>query len=258
MNCMKKLITTTLLAVSLFGANNAFAGIPVTCINCSNYVKQALDSITMSNELTTVIHSYQELITQTEKQIYMAEMEAQRLLSLPDNLMKQGYSEYLMNLSRTLDNLKMYKGDMAAMADIQRQLYPEMNDILGIVNSDDPNAVQNLWQEQMKSSDNLYAAALGISAEQLDSMGKSEQNRKNRIDDLLAQKNESQIQQAGNQLTGIMVNDVNELKMLASVTLQQESDKNLREQKQAEIDMAQHKKMTTINSRTLNEVKSPF
>ena len=242
MNCMKKLIATTILSLSLFGASNAFAGIPVTCINCSNYVKQALDSITMSNELTTVIHSYQELITQTEKQIYMAEMEAQRLLSLPDNLMKQGYSEYLMNLSRTLDNLKMYKGDLSALGDIQRQFYPEMNDILGIVNSEDPNAVQALWQEQMKNSDNLYAAALGISAEQLESMGKSEQNRKNRIDDLLAQKNESQIQQAGNQLTGIMVNDVNELKMLASVTLQQESDKNLREQKQAEVNKELWKK----------------
>ncbi len=81
----------------------------------------------------------------------------------------------------------------------------------------------------------------------------------NRIDDLLAQKNESQIQQAGNQLTGIMVNDVNELKMLASVTLQQESDKNLREQKQAEVNKELWKKaLENQNTKMEDKQITPF
>ncbi|MDR2893509.1 MAG: hypothetical protein LBV80_10630 [Deltaproteobacteria bacterium] len=215
----------------------ALAGVPVTCVNCSTVVQQLLDSITTINQLTTAIHQYEELLVQTEQQIFMAQSEVKRLATLPGDLVDK-YTNHFVELGQRLTDVNAYRGDMSALVDIYRAGYPDFNVMYGLLNGENPNAIQEDWQRRSIQSDKVAEAAFKLSASQLDALTKNQGALREHVQRLLGSQNETEIQQASNAMTGMMLGEMQDLKSLAAMQLQHNADMNLNKQKQEQLDKA--------------------
>jgi P-type conjugative transfer protein TrbJ len=228
------------LVVSCAFASRARAGVPVTCTNCSTVVQQILDSVTMANELATAINQYEQLIIQTEQQIFMAQAEVKRLMSLPATLAAKvdQYADHFTDLGQRLTEVNMYRGDMSALVDVYREAYPDFNVIYGLANGEDPNAIQKEWRQRSIQTDKVAEAAFKLSASQLDLLAKNQEALRSHVQRLLSVQNETEIQQASNALSSMMLTEMQDLKSLAAMQLQHDADRNLNRQKQEQMDRA--------------------
>lgn len=236
---MKRALIALLFLVLSAASQTVHAGIPVTCTNCSQAVRQMLDSITMANELTTVIEQYNQMIIQTEQQLFMAKSELERLIALPQTTMQQ-FSDSFTNLAGLVNQVNMYKGDMSALADIYRAAYPDLNETYGLAQSDDREALQKQWQKRQEQSDELSKNAFMLSSAQLSELAKNQDALKRHIDGLLTQQNETGIAQAANKLASLSIKELQDLKSLAAMSLQQQSDQALKAAKEEQEGKAIH------------------
>lgn len=226
-----KIVAFSLL-LFCFYAQPAQAGVPVTCANCSNFIQQILDSITMANELTTAIEQYSQLVTQTQQQLYMVQSEMRRLMTLPGSVTGK-YVDQFTELGQLLGTINMYRGDLSAMTDIYRAAYPDFSKMYGLA-LDNPNAVQDEWVRRSQHSDKVAEQAFKLSGTQLAKLSQDQDALRSHVQTLLGQENETQILQSGNVLTSMMLSDVQDLKSLSAMSLQHIADQNLAKQKEAQ------------------------
>ncbi len=79
---MKNKIKTTIVLLSVITFVNAsMAGIPVTCLNCSNLFTQALEYIKDIEQLAEAVKRYEQLVKQTEYAVT-------NTMNLPGNLVQ--------------------------------------------------------------------------------------------------------------------------------------------------------------------------
>jgi P-type conjugative transfer protein TrbJ len=248
---MKTIMRLSCLTILLLGFAPGRAlgavGIPVVCLSCSTIVQQILDSITQIHELETAIEQYAEMAVQTEQQIYMARMEVERLRSLPGNLVKK-YTDHYMRLANILDQTNIYGGDMSALIDIYRDAYPDFNVIYGIVHGEkpNPNLLQEKWRERTQRSDAVAQAMFKLSGEQLQRLRNDQESMREHVEYLLSQQNETEIQQASNALSSMMLNELQDIKSLSAMQAQHEADRNLNKLKQEQTDRELHERAKTV------------
>jgi P-type conjugative transfer protein TrbJ len=99
-------ITIALLSVITF-VNVSMAGIPVTCLNCSNLFTQALEYIKDIEQLAEEIKQYEQLVKQTENAIT-------NTMNLPSNLASNLQSQMRVAVAN-VNRLNSYKADMDAL-----------------------------------------------------------------------------------------------------------------------------------------------
>lgn len=247
MNKFKIVVSIFFMLGVLSAPSQARAGIPTTCVNCSNFIQQILDSVTMGNELATQIQQYKEMISQTTNQIWMIEQETRRLLTLPQQELSQ-FTDQFTQLANAYRNLGMYAGDMSAMSDIFRQLYPDLNHYYGLTENSDPNAVQQEWKERQKVVDEAAGKVFALSADEMKRLTSNPQQMKSHIDSLLAQKNETQIAQSANKLSSLILKELNDLNIMTATNMQYATHITQNEQKQKEIDRGNWDRATTVDN----------
>lgn len=221
-----KNIFAFLIGITMFFSysSKAFAGVPTTCVNCSNVIQQILDSVTQANELSTAIEQYKQLVTQTQNQIFMMEAEIKRLMALPGSVVSK-YTDQFSDLGKLINDLNVYKGDLTALMDIYRQVYPDFNDMVTFVDTADPNAIQNEWRKRSEELDKNTRQAFQLSNMALNHMVKDKDAYEAHIKTLLSQENETQVLQASNKLTSLMLSEIRSLQSLTAMQLQHNSSK---------------------------------
>jgi|GEM_PF-5662151 len=117
---MKNKITIALLSIITF-VNVSIAGIPVTCLNCSNLFTQALEYIKDIEQLAEEIKQYDQLVKQTENAIT-------NTMNLPSNLLSNLQSQIKVAVSN-VSRLNSYKADMDALYTIFTDTWPELEEI---------------------------------------------------------------------------------------------------------------------------------
>jgi P-type conjugative transfer protein TrbJ len=235
----------------------ASAGVPVTCVNCSTVVQQILDSITMANELTTAINQYEQMIMQTAQQVQMVQYEIQRLKNLPENLVNK-YTGKFTELASLLNQTATYRGDISALVDIYRDAYPDFNVMYGLVNGEDPNAYQREWQRRQVQFDRVARDAFGFSGSQLKRLHEDMPEMQATIQDLLSQKNETEIQQAANTMTSMMLYDLKDLKALTAQQMQFDISVSQNALKQEQLEQAQNDLFRTVTDVEYKDVRRKF
>ncbi|MDR2893692.1 MAG: hypothetical protein LBV80_11555 [Deltaproteobacteria bacterium] len=245
----------------------ALAGVPVTCTNCSTVVQQMLDSITMFNELTTTIRQYEELIIQTEQQVFMAQSELKRLATLPGDMVDK-YTNHFTELGQRLTDVNAHRGDMSALVDIYRSAYPDFNVMYGLANGEtpngvydrNPNAIQEDWQRRSIELDKVAEATFKMSAGQLQSLSKNQGALRDHVQRLLSTQNETEIQQASNAMSSMMISEIQDLKSLSAMQMQHESIVTANKQKQEQFDKSEWEKATSgdFNFDYEGKIQNPF
>lgn len=255
---MKKIIAGFLLAGMVTFPSQGQAGIPVTCINCSSFIQQILDSVTLGNELATQIEQYKEMLTHTSNQVWMIEQETRRLLTLPQSTLTR-YTDELTRLARAYIDLDMYRGDISAMSDIFRAVYPDLNSMYGLSENSSPTAIQEEWQKRSKHTDKVAESLFKLSGVQLKKLTDSPEALRQHIESLVNTQNETQVAQAGNALSGMMVKELRDLNILAATSLQHSVDISQNKNKQEQFNRGVWERATRTDDANFEyRGKQPF
>lgn len=244
----KMIISICLIAGIITFSSHVRAGIPTTCVNCSNFIQQILDSVTFANELATQINQYKEMITHTANQVWMIEQETKRLLTMPQSTLTK-YTDELTKLARAYSDLGMYRGDVSAMSDIFRSAYPEMNTMYGLSEDASPTAIQDEWKKRSEHTDKMAENVFKLSAAELQKLTNNPDALRQHVDSLVSTQNETQVAQAGNALAGMMVKELHDLNILAATGLQYAVDVNQNQHKQEQFDRSVWERATQTDDR---------
>jgi|GEM_PF-4265361 len=122
---MKKLLSIAAVSLSLLSPSFSY-GITVTCLNCSNLFTQALEHITGLDQLVQLTQQTEQQIQQTIQQINLVKNAIQNTMQLPDTLRNQLTSQ-LVNLAQRTMDLKTYRGEQNALAQVFNQLFPDQS-----------------------------------------------------------------------------------------------------------------------------------
>ncbi|MDL2285495.1 hypothetical protein LJB93_01980 [Desulfovibrio sp. OttesenSCG-928-F07] len=218
---MKKLILP--LLIFTFSSSPAALASTIICANCSTVVQQILDSITFANQLTTTIQQYEELAQQTIDSAFMVASEVDRLKNLPETKLNKWRGTF-ERLAENLANMQQQGYDSSAIIDVFRAAYPDFDALYGLTKDelDNPNAMQTRWVKRQQITDKEIENAVGISGLTM-RMAKdpvrAEQFERD-LEEWLKTANETEIQQAANQINGAILRDMNEMKSLMAATLQ--------------------------------------
>lgn len=240
-----KIIPVTFMLM-LAMATPARAGIPTTCVNCSNFIQQILDSVTFAHELATQIQQYKEMMTQTANQVWMIEQETKRLLTLPQSTLTK-YTNELTKLARSYADLNMYRGDVTAMSDIFRSAYPDLNTMYGLSEKDSPTAIQDEWRTRSIHTDEVAKKIFLLTSDQLLKLTTDPDALQQHVEFLVSTQNETQVAQAGNVLAGMMAKELRDLNILANTSLHHSVSLSQDQNKQEQIDRGVWERATTVD-----------
>ena len=229
---MKNKITIALLSIITF-VNVSIAGIPVTCLNCSNLFTQALEYIKDIEQLAEEIKQYDQLVKQTENAIT-------NTMNLPSNLLSNLQSQIKVAVSN-VSRLNSYKADMDALYTIFTDTWPELEEIKvdGVLMKDRIAAKQNQFKKAAEKVDNILQSNFRLSGQQLQDLQDSG-DFDSYVDDLLSTKEgRQQAIEAGNQINALTVNEMRQTRALLANYVQAqaaESAQKQNEEKQLEAE----------------------
>jgi len=105
---MKKKIKITIVLLSMIAFTNvSMAGIPVTCINCSNIFTQLMEYIKDIEQMIESVKRYEELAKQTQNGIT-------NTMNLPTHL-KSNIKSQIRVATENVGRLNSYKADMGTL-----------------------------------------------------------------------------------------------------------------------------------------------
>lgn len=229
---MKNKITIALLSVITF-VNVSMAGIPVTCVNCSNFFTQSLEYIKDIEQLAEAVKQYEQLVKQTENAIT-------NTMNLPSNLLSNLQSQIKVAVAN-VSRLNSYKADMDALYTIFTDTWPELEDIKvdGVLMEDRIAAKQNQFKKAAEKMDNILQSNFQLSGQQLQDLQDSG-DFDSYLDDLLSTKEgRQQAIEAGNQINALTVHEMRQTRALLANYVQAqaaESAQKQNEEKQLEAE----------------------
>lgn len=213
------------------------AGIPVTCLNCSNLFTQALEYINEIEQLLEAIKRYEELAKQTENMM-------KNTKNLPSDL-KGNLMSQLDSAVSNVEKLKTYKGDMDALYTIFTDTWPElknMKDGDGTLMSDRILKRSSQLKSAVKKMDNILRSNFQLSGKQLQEMQDSGDFEDYMADLLLSKSGRQQAIEAGNQINSIAVNELRQNRALLANFVQAQTTALAQEQQEKKVLEAQEQR----------------
>nr|WP_320192716.1 P-type conjugative transfer protein TrbJ [uncultured Desulfobacter sp.] len=216
-------ITIALLSIITF-VNVSMAGIPVTCLNCSNLFTQALEYIKDIEQLAEEIKQYEQLVKQTENAIT-------NTMNLPSNLASNLQSQMRVAVAN-VNRLKSYKADMDALYTIFTDTWPELEDIKvdGVLMKDRIATKQKQFKKAAEKVDNILQSNFRLSGQQLQDLQDSG-DFDSYLDDLLSTKEgRQQAIEAGNQINALTVHEMRQTRALLANYVQAQAAESAQKQ----------------------------
>jgi P-type conjugative transfer protein TrbJ len=238
---MKNKIQTTiaLLSVIVF-VNVSMAGIPVTCLNCSNLFTQALEYIKDIEQLAEAVKQYEQLVQQTENAIT-------NTMNLPSNLLPNLQSQIRAAVAN-VNRLNSYKADMDALYTIFTDTWPELEDIKvdGVLMKDRIAAKQNQFKKAAEKMDNILQSNFQLSGQQLQDLEDSG-DFDSYLDDLLStKKGRQQAIEAGNQINALTVHEMRQTRaLLANYVQAQAAELAQRQNEEKQLEAEEERELAT-------------
>jgi P-type conjugative transfer protein TrbJ len=238
---MKNKIQTTiaLLSVIVF-VNVSMAGIPVTCLNCSNLFTQALEYIKDIEQLAEAVKQYEQLVQQTENAIT-------NTMNLPSNLLPNLQSQIRAAVAN-VNRLNSYKADMDALYTIFTDTWPELEDIKvdGVLMKDRIAAKQNQFKKAAEKMDNILQSNFQLSGQQLQDLQDSG-DFDSYLDDLLSTKEgRQQAIEAGNQINALTVHEMRQTRaLLANYVQAQAAELAQRQNEEKQLEAEEERELAT-------------
>lgn len=238
---MKNKIQTTIALLSVIAfVNVSMAGIPVTCLNCSNLFTQALEYIKDIEQLAEAVKQYEQLVQQTENAIT-------NTMNLPSNLLPNLQSQIRAAVAN-VNRLNSYKADMDALYTIFTDTWPELEDIKvdGVLMKDRIAAKQNQFKKAAEKMDNILQSNFQLSGQQLQDLQDSG-DFDSYLDDLLStKKGRQQAIEAGNQINALTVHEMRQTRaLLANYVQAQAAELAQRQNEEKQLEAEEERELAT-------------
>ncbi len=237
---MKKLVLIFLALMSL--SLPVQAGIPVSCINCSDRFIQELQHVKDIEQLAEMVRQYNTMLAQYQNQL-------QNTLNLPthlkDNIILQ--TKYAV---QDLKNLKTYNADLTALQQIFKNAFPGYEGLEDIIVNGEKVSLNESIESHIErnkrwanTTDTTLQEAFSMSGDQLNDLINSGQFE-NHMEDLLSTKaGRMQAIEAGNQIQAMNVQELRSLRGLLATHIQAQNTYMAKKQAQEQEQQAQHKKL---------------
>jgi len=230
---MKNKIQTTiaLLSVIVF-VNVSMAGIPVTCLNCSNLFTQALEYIKDIEQLAEAVKQYEQLVRQTENAIT-------NTMNLPSNLVSNLQSQIRVAVAN-VNRLNSYKADMGALLTIFTDTWPELRDLKidDILMQDRIQMQLDQFSKASEKIDNVLQSNFQLTGQQLQDLQDSG-DFDDYLNDLLSSKTgRQQAIEAGNQINALTVHEMRQTRALLANYVQAQTAALAQEHNAAKLEDA--------------------
>lgn len=246
MKSLRILLLTALIMMS----STAHAQWVMHCTNCSEWMTQALDRITNLSQLQELYTQVSEAIEQTQQQIQMVtntfdqlENMIKNTVSLPGQIKSklQGEFNKLMSLTRSLDTLR---GDAEGLSQIFDQVYTGRTGIQGIAGSANAaSQYREMYSRMADDADRAQKAVVQVSGQQIQELEEKAAELDSQLNDLLdTPEGQMQAIQAGNQLAGMQLHEMQKLRQLLAVSAQADVQKLAEDSKRQQIKDAETKK----------------
>ncbi|WP_162096675.1 P-type conjugative transfer protein TrbJ [Desulfotalea psychrophila] len=233
-NTMKKiysLLIIVCLITTIIAKQDAKAGIPVTCINCSNMFTQILEYANDIESLMEGIKRYEELATHTTQNynkisgdIKRYENMLKNTKSLPDN-MNTKLAIKLKYLTNDIKSTGVRYADFAALQDIFSQLYPDYQSVAKSINPNLSSKLTRKYTEDhydtwAKEAQSVTGKAFSMSGDQLNDLVESG-GFEDAVNDLISTpEGQKEALDASNQLAAMQLEEARNLRALLAVSIQ--------------------------------------
>ena len=238
---MKNKIRTTIALLSIITfVNVSMAGIPVTCLNCSNLFTQALEYIKDIEQLAEEIKQYEQLVKQTENAIT-------NTMNRPSNLASNLQSQMRVAVAN-VNRLKSYKADMGALLTIFTETWPELRDLKidDVLMQDRIEMQLDQFSKASEKIDNVLQSNFQLTGKQLQDLQDSG-NFDSYLDDLLSTKEgRQQAIEAGNQINALTVHEMRQTRALLANYVQAQTAALAQEHNAAKLKDADLQQETEI------------
>jgi len=240
---MKSVRITTVVMIVVLAAVPVNAQWSVWCTNCSEQFTQALERVTNLEKLKEVYTQVSEALKQTEQQIQLVKTtfdQYQNMLKntmgLPSNIIGQVKGEFskLMSLTKELDVLR---GDASGLSQVFRTVYSGRSTLEGVAKlADAPQQYREMFKKMAEDLDRAQEAAFQASGKQIQDMEEKAAELDSQLDGLL-ETPEGQMQaiQAGNQIAGMQLQEMQKLRSLLAVVSQADIQKQAQDSKRQQI-----------------------
>ncbi len=237
---MKKLIVSLFFLTSTLFSLPVQAGIPVSCVNCSDRFIQELRHVKDIEQLAEAIKQYQNMIARYEN---MLQNTANLPMHLKDNIILQ--MKYAV---QDLKNLKAYNADLQALQTIFKNAFPGYEAIEDLVVNGEPvsldeaiklhNERNQTWSD---ATDRLLQQGFSMSGSQLDNLINSGRFDSHMQDLLSTREGRMQAIEAGNQIQAMNVQELRSLRALLATHIQAQNTYMAKQQAQEQEQEAQSK-----------------
>ncbi|WP_020586500.1 P-type conjugative transfer protein TrbJ [Desulfobacter curvatus] len=229
-----------LICLLSFSSSLTLAGIPVTCVNCSNLFTQALEYIKDIEQLAEAIKRYEELVKQTQNALT-------NTMNLPAS-MKSKLEYQLRGALANIRRLKTYKADMDALYTIFTETWPELRDVKvdGVLMSDRIDDRRNQFNIAAVKMDNILQSNFQLSGQQLQDLEDSGEFD-TYISGLLSSKSgRMQAIEAGNQINALTVNELRQTRALLANYVQAQSSETAQKQHEQKLREAEDQRERSV------------
>lgn len=236
---MKKLLSIAAVSLVLGGPIPAVHGYTVFCTNCSNVFTQLLDRVTNVSQLSELVSQTEQQIQQTVQQISLVQHAIQNTMQLPSNLRSQLTSQLNTLAQRTLD-LKTYRGEQNALAQVFNKLFPESSefaDLAGATPEQIAAANQQYqahfdkWSQAIDESSQATFQLSGSQLKDLSDSGQLQDYLNNLVETPTGQ---MQAMQAGNQLAALQIQEARQFRELMATKTQSDLAEKMKSEKRDE------------------------
>ena len=230
------------------------------CTNCSTVFVQLLDRITSLDQLATLSNQYSEALTQTTQQIAMVQNLLQNTMKLPPPLRTQ-LSSQLLQLSNLTGQLNTQRGDITALGQIYKSLFPsqsKLSDLQTLPPDEANKTYQEYWDNWSRSVDQASEATFQLSGQQLADL-KDSGGIQDYINQLIATpEGQMQALQAGNQLASIQIQEARQLRELMATSAQSTLAAQTKAEKESEADKEWWRKVTSTGKYDFSQCDEPL
>jgi P-type conjugative transfer protein TrbJ len=252
---MKKLLSVAAVSLSLLVPSFSCAFDTVYCTNCSNQFTQALERATGLDQLVQLTSQTQQQIQQTVQQIELVKRAIQNTMQLPENLRSQLTSQLTSLAQRTMD-LKTYRGEQNALAQVFNNLFPEQSEFADLAGAgpDQIETANRRYQEHYdnwsQAIDDSSQATFQLSGTQLKDLEDSGQLQDYINNMTSTPDGQMQALQAGNQLAAIQIQEARQFRELMATKTQSDLARDMKAEKQDEAARARWLQATKTDELT--------
>jgi P-type conjugative transfer protein TrbJ len=238
-------ILLSLIAVVFLLSGPAYAGVPVSCVNCSTNFMDALQQVHNVKELAQLIEQTSQSITQTEAQLHMVVQNMERYANMVQNTRKlpeRMTTQVQDNFTRLADlskQLKTHRGEASALNQIFSATYASrtaIRELASVPRDSYGEAARTYdqwvgkWSDEVDRSQKAQFAASGEQIHEIENEAKELAGKTTEL--LKTPEGQMQALEAGNTLALMQLQEAQKLRYLLAVTAQASAGKDEKAEKE--------------------------